>query len=116
LPGDQFGEVSDGVLVLSRVHGQDAIDFKLLHRRRNRPVLCGAAFILFGFLCEAEPLLVGSFSALKAIPGGNDPRTAESLHRLVELYTRWGRSGEADRYLALVPRPGSLPARTSSPK
>jgi eukaryotic-like serine/threonine-protein kinase len=74
----------------------------------------GGCLTARGRYAEAEPLLVGSFLALRTIPGGNDPRTAESLRRLVELYKRWGRSGEADRYLALVPRPVSPAAATSS--
>jgi serine/threonine-protein kinase len=47
---------------------------------------------------EAEPLLLGSYEALRSSQGAANPRTKSALQRLVALYESWGRSQTADEF------------------
>jgi hypothetical protein len=51
---------------------------------------------------EAEPLLVEGYSGLKAraakIPPAAQPRLAEAIRRLVDLYTAWEKPEEAEKW------------------
>jgi hypothetical protein len=52
---------------------------------------------------EAEPLLTRSLQVFQAEHGGQYGMTHVALHRLVGLYTGWGKTGEASRYQELLP-------------
>ena len=58
---------------------------------------------------EAEPLLTKSYDHMVQLRGGRTYRSQLALARVIELYEAWGRSGELERYQALVDRP--LPTR-----
>ena len=47
---------------------------------------------------EAEPMLIESYSSLKASQGEQNPRTVEARHRLVKFYEAWGKTDEVARY------------------
>lgn len=50
---------------------------------------------------EAEPLLIESYHTLNSRLGQRDPRTIESLRRLVSLYQDWNKPEQAAQYRAL---------------
>jgi hypothetical protein len=54
---------------------------------------------------EAEPLLIESYEDLKASQGQTNPRTVETLQRVVQLYESSGNVEMAQKYRALFPRP-----------
>jgi len=49
---------------------------------------------------EAEPLAVGSYEALEASQGAKSFETIEALNRAIELYEKWNKSEEAERFRA----------------
>jgi hypothetical protein len=55
---------------------------------------------------EAEPLLVKGYSGMKAraaqIPPAAQPRPAEAIRRLVDLYTTWERTDEAAKWKMIL--------------
>jgi serine/threonine-protein kinase len=52
---------------------------------------------------EAESLLVESYGDIKTSQGEKNPRTAEAIQKLINLYEAWNRSAESARYRALLP-------------
>ena len=72
---------------------------------------------------EAEPLLVEGYSGLKAraaqIPPAAQPRLAEAVRRLVDLYTAWEKPEEAAKWQAVLEqsteKQDSSPARPIAP-
>lgn len=55
---------------------------------------------------EAEPLLLASYGSLSRSQGAGNPRTTLALQRLVALYEKWGKPGQASQYLRLISEPG----------
>jgi non-specific serine/threonine protein kinase/serine/threonine-protein kinase len=47
---------------------------------------------------EAEPLLLGSYKALRLSQGSGNPRTKFALQRLITLYENWGKPEQAARF------------------
>jgi tetratricopeptide (TPR) repeat protein len=58
----------------------------------------GACLVRLRRYAEAESLLVGAHQKLVAGWGAASPFTTDAARQLVELYERWGKRGEADRY------------------
>lgn len=58
----------------------------------------GECRMLAGRLDEAEPLLLDAERILRASLGGDHPRTVKAVERLADLYGRWGRDDEAERW------------------
>jgi serine/threonine-protein kinase len=58
----------------------------------------GACLVRLRRYAEAESLLVGAHQKLVAGWGAASPFTIDAARQLVELYERWGKRGEADRY------------------
>jgi len=52
---------------------------------------------------EAEPLLLESYSQIKAAFGDRRRETVQTLTALVHLYDGWEKPAEADRYRAELP-------------
>lgn len=47
---------------------------------------------------EAEPVLPASYESLKLSQAGDNPRTSLAKHRLLDLYTTWGKPEMLARY------------------
>jgi len=54
---------------------------------------------------EAEPLLVKSYSILKAKRGEEDKSTQQALNRIINLYQAWGKPDKAAPYRARLSEP-----------
>jgi len=67
--------------------------------------LLGQALTDQGRYEEAEPLLLGSYSALRETFGHSDRRSADSIGRLVKLYEKWDRPEKAAEYQDLMETP-----------
>jgi serine/threonine-protein kinase len=62
----------------------------------------GGCLAGLGHFKEAEPLLLGSYAVLAREPEASGARAArKALDRIIELYTAWGRPGQAGAYRAL---------------
>jgi len=70
----------------------------------NAESILGAALGRLGRPTEAEPLLLRGFEALLAGPGADDPWTADAAGRLAEFLELQGRTDQAARYRAKIPR------------
>ena len=58
----------------------------------------GASLMLQGRYADAEPLMVAAAAGLKPIPGLQDRERRANRGRLVTLYEKLGRRGDADKY------------------
>jgi hypothetical protein len=47
---------------------------------------------------DAEPLLLGSYQALRLSQGAGNPRTKSALQRVITLYENWGKPEQAARF------------------
>lgn len=64
--------------------------------------LHGECLTQLGRYEEAEPLLLGAYPVLKVSKGDDHLRTVEAIHRLIDLYDKWGKPEKAAEYRALL--------------
>jgi tetratricopeptide (TPR) repeat protein len=62
----------------------------------------GASLLALGRFDEAEPELVAAFEGASK-EGQPAAERAKAARRVVELYEKWGRAAEAERYRAMLP-------------
>ncbi len=67
--------------------------------------IIGACLTAAGRYEEAEPLLVRSYSLLRAELGETHRFTLDALQRIIDLYEAWGRPEQAAEYRAKEPVP-----------
>jgi serine/threonine-protein kinase len=66
--------------------------------------LLGACLTALQRYEEAEPLLVVSYTTLKARRGDQDRRTRRTLQYLIDLYQAWGKLEKTAQYRTLLPK------------
>jgi serine/threonine-protein kinase len=81
-------------------------------RKPDAESVLGSCLVAEGRFAEAEPLLLGSYSILKADPEGARYAPA-ALQRIVDLYIAWGRLDRAIAWRALAGSPA--PPTSSKP-
>jgi serine/threonine-protein kinase len=84
-----------------------------LWRKPDAESVLGSCLVTEGRFAEAEPLLLGSYSILKADPEGARYAPA-ALQRIVDLYIAWGRLDRAIAWRALAGS-ASPPPTSSKP-
>jgi tetratricopeptide (TPR) repeat protein len=65
-------------------------------------VMLGGSLLRSGRLAEAEPWLREGHAGLCAVLGVQNRLSREALSRLIELYTNWGKAGQAERYRSFL--------------
>ena len=68
----------------------------------NVESLLGACSVGRGDYREAESLLIESYRILDKIRGPETTYTRKALERIVDLYQRWGKPTEVDRFRRLL--------------
>ncbi len=67
----------------------------------------GGCLVALQRYSEAEPLVLEGYHTLEAALGPQHARTLAALRAVVDLYEKWDRPDEADRFRALLPAPTS---------